>query len=203
MSTEDPGSSRQGDFGVQVNPGFDLSGEMSTLLGNAGAQVSEALRHADEATRTIFEQATREAREHHVQELEKAQRMTRERIEKLTSITAEVNAQGQTLERHAQELADVMRRSTDGLPDELGLDSEPAMAPETSSAEESPPQKALEPETMAGYGESPEASTKPPMALRELFGFKRKRDSEGPPVNEVNAARAQMLIAGYASKIDR
>ena len=203
MSIEDPGSSRQGDFGAQVNPGFDLSGEMSALLGNAGTQVSEALRHADEATKTIFEQATREAREHHVQELEKARRMTQERIEKLTSITAEVNAQGQDLQRHAQELADVIRRSTAELTDEFGLDREPEMAPETSSAEESPPQKALEPETMAGYDESPETSTKPPMALRELFGFKRKQDSEGPPVNEVNTARAQMLIAGYAAKIDR
>jgi hypothetical protein len=188
---------------VDLNPGFDLSGEMSALLGNAGTQVSDALRHADEATRTIFEQATREAREHHVQELEKAQRMTQERIEKLTSITAEVNAQGQSLQRHAQELADVMRRSTAGMTDELGLAQEPEMAPETSGPGGGPPQRALEPDTMAGYGEPAETSTKPPMALRELFGFKRKRDSDGPPVNEVNTARAQMLIAGYAAKIDR
>src|SRR5687768_16717393 len=129
MSSESAGGSRQGESGTHAFPEFDLlpvGGDMSQLLGGAGDRITKALEEADEATKTIFDQARHQAREHNERALAEAERDTQERIAKMIQVTEEVNARAEALRLRARELADLMRQSTDTLTGDLGLADEAA-----------------------------------------------------------------------------
>ena len=198
MSPKEAGGSRQGESGGQLKgEKLPVTGDMSQLLGNAGERIARVLREADEATRRIFEQARQDARDHNKKALEEADRLTRERIEKMTRITEQVAAQSSTLQLRARELTAVIRRSADTLSDELGVEPDPAGGAVND-------RRAMEPDSLASGSDSDDAANKPPTALRELFGFKRKRFTDNPPSSDAARVRAlQMIVAGYGEKVER
>ena len=210
MSPQDSGSSRQGDSGTQSidkSGALPAPGAMSDLLGSAGRRVAEILQEADATSRSIIEQARTDAREHNEHAMREAERLSRERIERLDRITAQVTAQADTMHRNARELTDVMRRSHDSLSEELGtaLGAGTEVSGEEVKATLEPTRKSSDQQAEDDGPASEEdgPATKPPVALRELFGFKRKRFTDDPPPNEVARVRAEMLVASSGEEADR
>jgi hypothetical protein len=210
MSPKNSGSSRQGNSGTQSideSGALPAPGAMSDLLGSAGRRVAQILHEADATSKSIIEQAQTDAQQHNENAMREAERLSRQRIERLDEITAQVSAQAGALQRHAQELTHVMRRSHDSLSEELGA----ALSVETGGSgveakrtlEPTRPPSDEQAEPATEDAEDEEPVTKPPVALRELFGFKRKRFTDDPPPNEVARVRAEMLVASSGDEADR
>ena len=200
MSPENPGGSRQGDSGTQAIPesgGLPAPGAMSDLLGGAGRRIAEVLQEADVASKSIIEQARSDARRHNEDAMREAEYLSRQSIERLDRITAQMSAQADALQRHARELADVMRHSNDALSEELGIARAPEVEPVDSEAK-----KALEPTTQQAGAEA-EASdppTRAPVALRELFGFKRRRFTDNPPPDDGSGADDERVLVASSGE---
>jgi len=212
MSAQNSGSSRQGNSGTQSideSGALPAPGAMSDLLGSAGRRVAQILHEADATSKSIIEQAHTDAQQHNENAMREAERLSRQRIERLDEITAQVSAQAGALQRHAQELTHVMRRSHDSLSHELGAalaveaGGSGAKAKRTLEPTRPPSDARAEYEPATEDAEDEEPATKPPVALRELFGFKRKRFTDDPPPNEVARVRAEMLVASSGDEADR
>src|SRR4051812_688640 len=113
MSPENPGDTTQGNSGVQSieeTGVLPAPGAMSELLGDAGKRVAEVLANADSASKSIIEASHADAQKHNEDAMREAERLSRQRIERLDRIAAEVSAQANALQRGARDLAEVIRR---------------------------------------------------------------------------------------------